>query len=128
MIACNACQLLATNLPVCHSCLLDAFWLSKDGLFFHLELILKRYFTNLLSSVMLSIYFYYLASGRGLDRIVFCRVFVRSAYVVALLISDFLGLILAGFQVKSRLASSSCSVCCSYDDDKMSISGQDKPR
>ena len=23
MIACNACQLLATNLPVCHSCLLD---------------------------------------------------------------------------------------------------------
>ena len=25
MIACNACQLLATNLPVCHSCLLEGF-------------------------------------------------------------------------------------------------------
>ena len=126
MIACN--ELLATNLPVCHSCLLDAFCFSKDGFFFHLEVVLKRYLTKLLSTDMLSIHFYYLASGRGLDRIVFCRVFVRSAYVGALLICHFLGLMLAGFQVKSRLASSSCSVCWRYDDDKMSILGQHDPR
>ena len=84
---------------------------SKMAFFFQFELILKRYLSKLLSTNMLSIHFYYLASGRGLDCIVFCRVFVWSAYVDALPFFAFLKLMLAGFQVKSRLASSSCSVC-----------------
>ena len=54
MIACNACQLLATNLPVCHSCVLEALLSTIDGFFFHLEVILKRYLTKLLSIDMLS--------------------------------------------------------------------------
>ena len=44
MIACNACQLLATNLPVCHSCPLDAFCGLQDVIFLRVDGMLKRVF------------------------------------------------------------------------------------